>query len=1140
MGNKKKSVKGCIVLIVITLLMSLVNVPVGSVAASKTRVSKVKITSPSKAVIKLQKGSKCKLKVKVYPKKASNKSLLFSSGKKGVATVSSKGVIKAKKKGQAKITVMAKDNKKKKDSIKVIVVNKSENNSKTNTTDNSGKNNNPVITAAPAAQPTAVVTQPPVTTAVVPVVTADPNRIDYVLEDGGMAAQMYIDADAKDYEGLKLVADCFTSDVKLVTDTDMSIESDTSQLSGTPVIAGSIGNNKIIDSLIASNKLDVSQIKDKWETYKISVVDNPVNGISKALVIAGSDKRGTMYGIFHISELMGVSPWVYWADVNPEHKDTVAFTAAEANITSKEPSVKYRGIFLNDEEPALGTWVNNFFKESKGGKFNEKFYDKVFQLLLRLKGNYMWPAMWNGKFEDDGIECPEASAVLADKYGIVMGTSHHEPMMRSHEAWNKTKSTYGNAAWDFVGNREGMTNFFKDGALQNGKYDNIVTMGMRGDGDAAMLPETSTLKENIDLLKDIILTQKDILDETGYGDKPKVIALYKEVEDYWSGDSNTAGLKDWDGLDDVTAMLSEDNYGNLRTLPTEENRNRPAGWGMYYHFDYNGAPNSYSWIQTNQTQKVWEQMSMAYDYGIKNMWIVNVGDLKPMEMPISFFMDMAYDFDTWGTNNINSASEYEKDWLSKQFGQYVPDEAVDGMKSVVDDYLKLSAVRKPEILSGTTYSINYYNEAKNVLDKTISIIERADEYRDMLPEEAQAAYYQLVYYPAVATANLNQIQLYAGLNSYYANKKSSMAGVYADKMKECIEIDKQMEQTYDTDMPGGIGDKWNGMMYQARNAAHIGYPGWEPKGAYPTAKSYLASINASMQVGLSGDEKLYTTGKAVLQTFTNVNNETNTITLTNGGNASYDYTVSSDMDWIKLSKTEGTVKTIDTIDISIDFDKLGSNSGSGLVTVKGNNQEVQIQVNADVISTEGLKDMTFVQTNGCVSIEAAHFADNVAANNGAAWKEILNYGRTLSSIKVFPTTLSFGIDNAPYVDYNVYITDEGSYKLQSYLAPSNPVDSGNISMKYGIEVDGGSAKVVDTISSSYVAGTWKDSLWSAGVKNNIHTLTSDIGKLDEGVHTIRIYAIDPALVFQKFVLYPDNNTPKSSYLGPQESYYVGK
>lgn len=1122
MDKNKKYFKCCMMVIVFALIMSIVYVPRTEVNAA-TKVKRVNITRPKANSLTLKKGAKYKLKVNVYPKKAANKKLLFKSDKKRIATVTSKGVIKAKKTGSAKITVISKANKMKKDSIKVKVINKKTNVSVTNVLTN--------------PQSTAKVSTEPSKTAL-PVATDNPEAVSYVLEAGGNSAQLYIDGDAKDFEGLKLVADCFADDVKLVTDAKMSVETDQALLTGTPVIAGSIGNNKLIDKLIAENKLDVSQINGKWETYKIAIVNKPIDGIEKALVIAGSDKRGTIYGIFHISELMSVSPWVYWADVNPEKRDTVAFKASEVNVTSKEPSVKYRGIFLNDEEPALGTWVNNFFKESSGGKFNEKFYDNVFQLLLRLKGNYLWPAMWNGKFEGDGIECPEASAVLADKYGIVMGTSHHELMMRAHETWNKTKSTYGNGAWDFVGNREGMTKFFEDGALLNGKYDNIATLGMRGDGDAAMLPETSTLKENIDLLKDIILTQKDILNKNGYGDKPKVIALYKEVEDYWSGDSNTDGLKDWDGLDDVTAMLAEDNYGNLRTLPAEEKRNREAGWGMYYHFDYNGAPASYSWIQTNQIEKVWEQMSMSYDYGIKNIWIVNVGDLKPMEMPISYFMDMAYDFDTWGTDNIASASEYERGWLEEQFGKYVDDEAIDGITSVVNDYLKLSAIKKPEILTGSTYSIAYYNEAAGILDRTGSIIDRAEKYKEMLPEEAQAAYYQLVYYPAVATANLNRIQLYAGLNSDYAKKKSSMASVYAEKMNECIEIDKQLEQTYDKDMPGGVGDKWNGMMAQAINAAHIGYPGWEPKGAYPTASNYLAAINASMQVGLSGDEKIYTTGTAALQAFSSVNNETYNINLTNGGNASYDYTITADKDWIKLSKSKGTVGTEDVIKVNIDFANLDSEKNSGVVTINGNGQSVNVQITANVISTEGLSDMTYVQANGYVSIEAAHYAETKAASNGASWKEIKNYGRTLSSIKVFPTTLSFGIDDSPYVDYKVYITDDGSYKLQSFLAPSNPVNSSNISMKYGISVDGGSAKVVDTISNSYIAGTWKDSLWSNGVRNNMHTLTSDIGQIGEGVHTIRIYAVDPALVFQKFLLYPSDKTPKSSYLGPQESYYT--
>lgn len=669
-------------LLVLAVLLGMANIPQKTVHAKKqVKVKSVKIIKPKKASLTLTAGSKFRLKTKVMPKAAKVK-LKYSSSKKKVASVSARGVITTKKAGTAKITVKTGKGKKnmKRDTLKVKVVKKTKGTVPVNTSVLPAKTNNPPMPATPPA-------------------SASPHSDGtFTLASDKKAAQLYIDNSASDYEGLKLVSECFAEDVKMVSDADVSIEEDSSHLSGTVIIAGTIENNTLINSLAESGKIHIDDLRGKWEVYKIDIVENPFDGVDKALVITGSDKRGTMYGLFSISELMGVSPWVYWADVNPVKKETVSFRYSELRTTSKEPSVKYRGIFLNDEEPALGTWVNNKFKTTSGGKFNENFYEHVFQLLLRLKANYMWPAMWNSSFGADGAEFPEASAALADTYGIVMGTSHHEPLMLAHQDWVRNKSKYGNGEWSWVTNSDGLSEFFTYGATHNGQYDNMCTIGMRGDGDATMLPEGSTVEENVTLLKEIITAQKNILSENGLADKPKMIALYKEVEQYWYGNDETEGLKDWDGLDDTIVMLAEDNYGNLRTLPSEENRDRAGGWGMYYHFDYNGAPASYQWTQTFQLQKVWEQMSMAYDYGVDDLWIVNVGDLKPMEMPISYFLDMAYDFDTWGTSHIKSADEYEKNWLKEQFGNYMTEDEINDVASLIDEYTRITTLRKPEIV----------------------------------------------------------------------------------------------------------------------------------------------------------------------------------------------------------------------------------------------------------------------------------------------------------------------------------------------------------------------------------------------------------------------------------------------------------
>lgn len=281
----------------------------------------------------------------------------------------------------------------KKDTIKVKVV----------------KNDSGIISVSTPV-PSVNTDNPPVFTA-----TPEPALPDgtFTIASQKEAVQLFIDQYVNDYEGLRLVSECFAEDVKMVSDADLDIVVDNTKLKGSVIIAGSVDNNMLINKLVQEGKLNVDEIRGKWEVYKIDVVENPFDGVDKALVITGSDKRGTMYGLFSISELMGVSPWVYWADVNPVKKDEISFKYSEIRTVSKEPSVKYRGIFLNDEEPSLGTWVNNKFKTTSGGKFNENFYEHVFQLLLRLKANYMWPAMWNSSFGADGVAFPEASAELA-------------------------------------------------------------------------------------------------------------------------------------------------------------------------------------------------------------------------------------------------------------------------------------------------------------------------------------------------------------------------------------------------------------------------------------------------------------------------------------------------------------------------------------------------------------------------------------------------------------------------------------------------------------------------------------------------------------------------------------------------------
>ncbi len=935
---------------------------------------------------------------------------------------------------------------------------------------------------------------------------------------------IYIDPEGDDYDGIKLATKAFAKDIQLITGQSPQILTQISEIQtgqGTIVIAGSIGNNRIIDQLIDEEKIDVTDIEGKWESYKIQVLDNPTDDLDKAIVIVGSDKRGSIYGIYHISELMGVSPWVYWGDVLPKKQESINFTRDELDFTSKEPSVKYRGIFLNDEWPSLGNWTSSEF-----GGFNEDFYDQVFELILRLKGNYLWPAMWSSSFSEDGQSSPIANAEHAHAYGIVMGNSHHEPMIRAGVEWQRVYSEYGpDNTWDFSINTEAITNFWNDGLIRNKEYENVITIGMRGEADSALV---GSAKENIQLLKDIIITQKELLRKNNLSDAPQALTLYKEVEDYWHGTNSVEGLNNWDLLNDVIIVLAEDNFGNVRSLPSEDERDRPAGWGMYYHFDYHGAPISYEWVNTVPLAKIWEQMSMTYDYGVQDLWVVNVGDLKPMELPISYFLDLAYDFDTWGTNGINKTEEYTRNWVKQQYGSALDETSIHEIAEILTAYTKMNGSRKPETTYTDTYSISNFNEAQRVLKEALQIQEMADKYLEIIPEEYKDSYYQLVYYPAVASANVKNMHIYASLNEFYYKEKSLLANSYARLVEESINTDRQMEYYYNTTMSEG---KWSGMM----SSEHIAYKSWDGNGQYPSPLYIVPESDSIMIISLENSHDSYKSGIGTLPTFTNLGKEAYWMTISNGGMEPFDFAISSSDDWIKVSNDKGTISTGDLIEVWVDWDKLDQTS-EGVITIDGASDQVKVSIKAELINTSDFEEMTFVESHNLVSIEAQHFS-NKLSKSGVDYKVIDKLGRSLSSVKMFPTDVSFEkAQDAPYLEYKIYVNEDALYTLTAYTAPTNNMEKLS-RLRYAVSFGNEEPTIKDSLHPEFIAGDHMNWHWSDGVLNNIRTSTTN-HELTKGVHTLRFYGIDAGLVLQKLVLSKEP-LPKS-YFGPEESYYVGK
>jgi hypothetical protein len=600
------------------------------------------------------------------------------------------------------------------------------------------------------------------------------------------AASIYIDAN-DDWLVNKAVT-LLQNDIEMVTGKKPVIINDLSSASKNTIIIGTIDGSSIIKTLVAAKKIDINSIKGKWEAFQLQTLTKPFNGIDNALVITGNDKRGTAYGVFELSKQIGVSPWYWWADVPAKKKAEVFIKKGIYKFNS--PSVKYRGIFINDEAPAFSGWT----KEKFGG-VNHLVYEKMFELLLRLKANYLWPAMWNNAFNDDDTLNP----VLANKWGIVMGTSHHEPMLRAQQEWKR----YGKGAWDYTKNDTVLRTFWKKGIENMGSRESIVTIGMRGDGDMPMTQGTATT-----LLEKIVADQRKILEEvTGKpaSQTPQLWALYKEVQDYYDKGMRVP--------DDVTLLLCDDNWGNIRRLPKLTDKKREGGYGIYYHFDYVGGPRNYKWINTNNIARVWEQMHLAYEHGVDRIWVVNVGDLKPMETPISFFLDYAYNTKKWNEDNVAS---FFTQWAGEQFGSTHAKEIGEILKK----YSQYSSRRKPEMLDANTYSLINYNEFDRVLNEWHQLRLQAEKTDQSIPAEYKDAFFQLVLHPVQATENLHQLYYAVAMNLKYASQKNILANLWADKAKQFYINDSLLSIKYNKEISNG---KWSHMMDQT----HIGYRSWQ-------------------------------------------------------------------------------------------------------------------------------------------------------------------------------------------------------------------------------------------------------------------------------------------------------------------------
>ena len=919
------------------------------------------------------------------------------------------------------------------------------------------------------------------------------------------------------------------------------------------VIAVTAGSGKLAETL-CSKISKLGQVEGKRESYAFIVAENPVEGIESALVIYGSDKLGTIYGLFHLSELLGVTAMVDWGDCQYVKQDSFILKE-EDSFVSKEPSVKYRGFFINDEWPCCGNWATSHF-----GSFNAKMYDHIFEYLLRMKGNYLWPAMWAENFMLDGPDLE--SMKLADEYGIYIGMSHHEPCMRSGAEYSKVrgpKSPYGDA-WSYVTNKEGILRFWEDGVKRSIGHNVFPTVGMRGENDSKMLGEDSLISDNVRLLKEIITKQREMIHEhleTDGKKVPQLFAVYKEVEDYYFGGGSEEGLRGFKELEDVTLLLCEDNWGNMRALPEAFERNHKGGFGMYFHLDYHGDPVSYEWVSSTELSKIWEQMTEAYEYGVRELWIVNVGDVKFQEFPLNYFMDLAYDFEKWGSLAPNSTKEYTKAWIESVFGSYTSKKEREEIQEVLEGYLKINALRKPESLNDTVYHPAHYLECEKLLSFCGKLEEKNERLWKILEERGMGdAYFSMIYFSAEASFNLLKMHLYSGKNHLYASQGKAVANEYDKLVEACIEKDEALK----TQMAEFKEGKWAGMEL----ASHIGFTNWNDEDwRYPVRHIVRLPKKPRLVVTRADKTQHYTNQyfpiTLVIDDFVVSSSKKAKIQIANGGQGSVKWKIQegarkvgldgiahesgegSRCEWLEFSQISGETALQDEVEISLKEENLPlGEEVSCSFEIKTETEFVPVLVKALKKDTSALPEGAFLAEHGMFVIDAVHYADKQAGlyeGEAVEFEELYDFGKYQSGIKAFPVTSSFDSkENAPSVTYELYSEEEKGCFLNLYTSPANPlIYGGKLSVE--VSVNEGAGKLVEFTKAGYKGGEPGCIPWEQAVLNQEHVGSTEIS-LKKGLNKITVFAREAGMVLERLVVYPKDIERAVSYLGEKECIRV--
>lgn len=931
--------------------------------------------------------------------------------------------------------------------------------------------------------------------------------------------------DASDAAVVKRAAELFAADVEAVTGRRPQVTSAAGE-TGPAVIVGTVGGSALIRRLSEAGKIDTAPLEGAWERYLIQTVANPLPGIRKALVIAGSDRRGAAYGLFTLSELIGVSPWYWWADV-PVKKHAALHVDAPPTY-SQTPSVRYRGIFLNDEDWGLTPWASQTF-EPERGNIGPRTYAKVCELLLRLKANYLAPAMHPVSTSFNQI--PE-NKLVADTFAIVMGSTHCEPLLlNTASEWD----TQTMGPWNYDKNKEGINRVLTQRVRENSPYENVYTLALRGLHDGAM-STTLPMHEKVRMLQQALLDQRQILAENidrPVETVPQAFTPYKEVLEIYSN-----GLE---LPDDVTIVWPDDNYGYMKRLSGVREQRRTGRSGVYYHVSYLGVPHSYLWFSTTPPSLMYEELRKAYDTTADRLWLLNCGDLKGSEMQVSLFLDMAWDIGRFTADNVVT---YPARWLAGIFGEAY----YDRLEAMTREHLRLAFPRKPEYmgwgyhwnrfdhnceqLTDTDFSFTNYDEAPRRLEAYRKLGARAEALLHEIGDEARPAFYQLVYYPLRGAELMNRMTLGGQRNRWYARQGRAATNAVRDEVQRCYDSLQVITRGYNS----LLGGKWNHMMSMRQN-----YDGVSAYFNLPHLATHDAAGAPRLALQVAGEDVTGARAFHALPAFDNYLRRTYPVEIYNRGGGTLAWTAHASEPWVVLSKSAGKTADEERITVGIDWEKAPSgNAVPAQIVFRAGEQSEKVLVslfNPTAPSRAELRGI-YVENNGCVSIPAAG-CHRVRENDRIKITAVEDLGIEGPALQLGDPTAPLQIfrsRDVPCAEYDFYAFDAGSVDVYTYVLPTFPLhadrdfrigENTNTDTKYSVQIDDGA---LATPSSSHVEYS---QVWFESVLRNCAVNKSTLHIDKPGRHTLRIRVGDPGIVLQKIVL--DFGGMKRSYLGPQST-----